>query len=76
MEIEWKKLVEDNYIKYIDNCEVENSVIAMDQNDLQKFKEDKGGSLRCRQKGEFVIIVNISRLHCPYSSLALEILQM
>ena len=38
MEIEWKKLVEDNYIKYIDNCEVENSVIAMDQNDLQKFK--------------------------------------
>jgi len=40
MKIDWKNLVEDNYIKYIDNCEVENSVIAMDQNDLMKFKCD------------------------------------
>jgi DNA-directed RNA polymerase beta subunit len=36
--VDWKMLVEDGYIKYIDNCEVENSVIAMDQTDLKKFK--------------------------------------
>ena len=38
MKVDWKMLVEDGYIKYIDNCEVENSVIAMDQTDLKKFK--------------------------------------
>ena len=40
VEIDWKKLVEENYIKYIDNCEAENSVIGMDQGELEKFKCD------------------------------------
>ena len=40
VKIEWKKLVEENYIKYIDNCEAENSVIGMDQGELKKFKCD------------------------------------
>ena len=38
--IDWNLLVEKGYIHYIDNYEAENSVIAMDQNDLKKFKCD------------------------------------
>ena len=34
----WEKLVENQMIQYVDNSEVENSVIAMDDKDLQKFK--------------------------------------
>ena len=40
VKVDWKMLVEEGYVKYIDNCEVENSVIAMDQTDLKKFKCD------------------------------------
>lgn len=34
----WDQLVEKQLIQYVDNSEVENSVIAMDDNDLKKFK--------------------------------------
>jgi len=34
----WSELVEKEFIQYVDNSEVENSVIAMDDNDLKKFK--------------------------------------
>ena len=34
----WDQLVEKKLIQYVDNSEVENSVIAMDNNDLNKFK--------------------------------------
>lgn len=36
----WDNLVEKHLIQYVDNSEVENSVIAMDYNDLNKFKCD------------------------------------
>ncbi len=35
---DWNELVNRNYIQYVDHSEVENSVIAMDENDLKKFK--------------------------------------
>jgi len=35
--INWDNFIEKGYIRYIDNHENENSVIAMDQNDLKKF---------------------------------------
>jgi hypothetical protein len=38
--IDWNKLVEDNYIQYVDHSEIENSVIAMTQNDLLLYKND------------------------------------
>jgi DNA-directed RNA polymerase beta subunit len=34
----WADFVENEHIVYIDNCEAENSVIAMDQNELTKFR--------------------------------------
>ena len=37
-DIDWYKFVDNGYIEYIDNNEAENSVIAMDQTDLKKFK--------------------------------------
>jgi hypothetical protein len=39
-EINWDKFIENGHIKYIDNTEAENSVIAMDENDMKKFKVD------------------------------------
>jgi DNA-directed RNA polymerase II subunit RPB2 len=36
----WTDLVNKNCIKYLDNSEVENSVIAMTQNDLEKYDND------------------------------------
>ena len=39
-EINWDKLIEKEYVVYIDNSEAENSVIAMDQKELRKFKCD------------------------------------
>lgn len=35
---DWDKMVNDNVIKYIDNCESEESVIAMSPDDLEKFE--------------------------------------
>ena len=34
----WSELVDKELIQYVDNSEVENSVISMDDNDLEKFK--------------------------------------
>lgn len=34
----WSDFVENEQIVYIDNCEAENSIIAMDQNELTKFR--------------------------------------
>ncbi len=39
-EINWNKFIENGQIKYIDHTEAENSVIAMDENDMKKFKVD------------------------------------
>ena len=36
----WDQLIEKQLIQYVDNSEVENSVIAMDDSDLKKFKCD------------------------------------
>lgn len=36
----WNELVEKEVIQYVDNSEVENSVIAMNDDDLKKFKCD------------------------------------
>jgi DNA-directed RNA polymerase beta subunit len=36
--IDWNELIEKEHITYIDNCEAENAVIAMDEKDLTKFK--------------------------------------
>jgi DNA-directed RNA polymerase II subunit RPB2 len=38
--IDWDELVEKQHIQYIDHSEAENSVIAMDENDLLKYKND------------------------------------
>ena len=39
-ETDWNKLVEKDYIRYIDNSEVENSVLGMDLGDLVKYRCD------------------------------------
>jgi intein/homing endonuclease len=39
-EINWDKLIEKEHVVYIDNSEAENSVIAMEQKELTKFKCD------------------------------------
>ncbi len=36
--LDWDILVQKSYIKYIDNYEAENSVIAMEKNDMEMFK--------------------------------------
>ena len=36
----WDNLVEQNKIQYVDHNEIQNAVIAMDENDLLKFKCD------------------------------------
>ena len=38
--INWNKLVENNYVQYVDHSEIENSVIAMKQDDLLLYKND------------------------------------
>ena len=38
--INWNKLVENDYIRYVDHSEIENSVIAMTQDDLTLYKND------------------------------------
>jgi DNA-directed RNA polymerase beta subunit len=38
--IDWNYLVNNNFIQYIDNSEAENSVIAMNDEDLIKYKND------------------------------------
>jgi len=38
--VDWDHLVNNNFIQYIDNCEAENSVIAMTDEDLIKYKND------------------------------------
>ena len=40
MPINWNKLVENNYVQYVDHSEIENSVIAMKQDDLLLYKND------------------------------------
>ena len=36
--LKWNEFVDKEHIQYVDNSEVENSVIAMDDHDLEKFK--------------------------------------
>ena len=38
--VNWDYLINNNYVQYIDNSELENSVIAMDEKDLTKYKND------------------------------------
>jgi DNA-directed RNA polymerase II subunit RPB2 len=38
--IDWEDLVRKNLIEYIDNSEIENYVIAMNQKDIQQWKND------------------------------------
>lgn len=38
--IDWNYLVQNNYVQYVDNSEIENSVVAMNEKDLTKYKND------------------------------------
>lgn len=38
--IDWDELIEKQHIQYIDHSEAENSIIAMDESDLLKYKND------------------------------------
>ena len=40
VDIDWDNLMKNHYVQYIDNSEIENSVVAMDENDLLKYKND------------------------------------
>lgn len=37
---DWDELLEKQYVQYIDNSEIENSVVAMNEKDLVKYKND------------------------------------
>jgi len=40
VKIDWNYLIKNKYVQYVDHSEVENSVIAMEQTDLDLYKND------------------------------------
>jgi intein/homing endonuclease len=61
---DWDELLEKQYVQYIDNSEIENSVVAMDEKDLVKYKNDFCEICPAMMMGVVASLIPFPE-HCP-----------